>query len=152
MAINRRAKAAASAHDVAAYVLSTTGPLSAMKLQKLLYYCQAWSLVWDERPLFSEPIQAWANGPVVYDIYQAHRGQFQVANWPEGNVDNLDPTARETIDAVLKFYGEKTAQWLSDLSHKEEPWNQAREGLAPGEWGTREISLASMHEYYSSLQ
>ena len=36
----------ASAHDVAAYILKKLGPMTAMKLQKLVYYCQAWSLVW----------------------------------------------------------------------------------------------------------
>ncbi|MDY6802276.1 MAG: DUF4065 domain-containing protein, partial [Cyanobacteriota bacterium] len=51
--------------DVAAYILKKLGPLSAMKLHKLLYYSQAWSLVWDEQPLFSERIEAWANGPVI---------------------------------------------------------------------------------------
>jgi uncharacterized phage-associated protein len=58
----------ASAHDVAAYILSRQGRMTAMKLQKLVYYSQAWSVVWDERPLFPEKIEAWANGPVVRDL------------------------------------------------------------------------------------
>ena len=32
-------------HDVVKYILNQTGPIPAMKLQKLVYYCQAWSLV-----------------------------------------------------------------------------------------------------------
>ena len=51
--------------DVAAYILERQGSMTTMKLQKLVYYCQAWSLVWDERPLFDESIEAWANGPVL---------------------------------------------------------------------------------------
>lgn len=35
----------ASVFDVAAYVLEKMGPMSAMKLQKLVYYSQAWALV-----------------------------------------------------------------------------------------------------------
>ena len=58
-----------SAHDVAAYILRKQGPLSAMKLQKLVYYAQAWSTVWDDQPLFSEAVEAWANGPVVRELY-----------------------------------------------------------------------------------
>jgi uncharacterized phage-associated protein len=54
-----------SVDDVAAYILEQRGPMSAMKLQKLVYYSQAWSLVWEDRPLFREEIQAWASGPVV---------------------------------------------------------------------------------------
>ena len=51
--------------DVAASILKQHGPMSTWKLQKLCYYSQAWSLVWDEEPLFSEDIQAWAHGPVI---------------------------------------------------------------------------------------
>ncbi|MCC7491615.1 MAG: DUF4065 domain-containing protein [Fimbriimonadaceae bacterium] len=122
-----------------------------MKLQKLVYYAQAWSLVWDERPLFEEPIQAWANGPVVPVLFEAHRGQFEVNEWPRGVAANLDTTARETIDAVLEHYGGWTAQQLSDLAHSEDPWREARQGLAPQERGQAEITTAALHAYYSGL-
>jgi uncharacterized phage-associated protein len=141
----------ASAHDVAAYILGKLGMMTAMKLQKLVYYSQAWSLVWDERPLFRERIEAWANGPVLPALYDKHRGQFQVRTWSNGDPAALTRTQRETVDAVLEFYGKKSSQWLSDLTHREAPWVTARIGLAPGERGTRVISLASMHEYYSGL-
>lgn len=141
----------ASVHDVAAYILRKTGTVSAMKLQKLVYSCQAWSLAWDERPMFEEPIQAWANGPVVPALYEKHRGSFEVDKWPWGDPSRLDDTARETIDAVVDFYGNRTAQWLSDLTHRESPWNDARADVEPGDWCANVISTASMHEYYSGL-
>ena len=141
-----------SVHNVAAYILRKFGPMTAMKLQKLVYYSQAWSLVWEERVLFSEPIQAWANGPVVPELYARHRGQLQVKDWQWGNPDALDPKDQDTVDAVIKFYGDKTAQWLSDLTHREDPWREARQGVPPGDWSSNEISPASMHEYYSGLQ
>ena len=141
----------ASAHDVAAYILERCGAMSAMKLQKLVYYSQAWSLVWDDRPLFPERVEAWANGPVVRDLYEAHRGLFDLRDWPKGDPAALDAAARETVDAVLGYYAGRNAQWLSDLTHREDPWRLARAGLAEGERGNREISLASMMEYYSSL-
>lgn len=140
----------ASVHDVASAILRKLGPMTAMKLEKLVYYCQAWSLVWDDAVLFPERIEAWAAGPVVPALYYRHRGQFQVGSW-EGNVDNLTATQNETIDAVLKYYGGKSSQWLSDLTHSESPWIEARAGLAPLERGNQEITLASMAEYYSSL-
>ena len=46
---------------------------AAMKLQKLVYYAQAWSLVWDEAPLFHARIEAWSNGPVAPALYREHR-------------------------------------------------------------------------------
>ncbi len=141
----------ATAHDVAAYILERKGTLSAMKLEKLVYYSQAWSLVWDDRPLFADRIEAWANGPVVPALYNKHRGQFSVTEWPAGNSDALDETARETIDIVLDAYASRNAQALSDLTHRETPWRDARIGIADGEVGDREITQASMMEYYSSL-
>ncbi len=141
----------ATAHDVAAYILQKKGEMTAMKLQKLAYYSQAWSLVWDEEPLFKDRIEAWANGPVITSLYSEHRGQFKVASWPKGDPTNLTQTQRDSVDAVLKYYGDRSSQWLSDLTHREDPWLDARKGLGPGERGSKEISLASMAEYYASL-
>jgi len=142
-----------SVFDVAAYILKEMGPLSAMKLQKLVYYSQAWSLVWDGEPLFREKIQAWANGPVVYDLFRAHRGHFTVTrkDLAKGDWRALSRTQRDTVDSVLKFYGDKSPQWLSDLTHMEKPWQKARRGLLPEEPGSKEITLASMAGYYESL-
>jgi uncharacterized phage-associated protein len=140
-----------SVHDVAAYILQKRGPLTAMKLQKLVYYSQAWSLVWEERPIFDEKIEAWANGPVVPALYDSHRGLFRIYKLPKGDPSALDAADQSTIDSVLAYYGDKNSQWLSDLTHNEDPWIQARRGLAPGERGENEITLASMAEYYGSL-
>ncbi|HEX4577771.1 MAG TPA: type II toxin-antitoxin system antitoxin SocA domain-containing protein [Edaphobacter sp.] len=141
----------ANVHDVAAAILRKQGPMTALKLEKLVYYCQAWSLVWDEAPLFTERIEAWAGGPVVPALYYHHRGQFQIDRWEEGNPEVLNQAQNDTIDAVLKYYGNKTSQWLSDLTHSEDPWINARQGLAPLERGNRAITLASIDEYYSGL-
>ncbi|RKZ77287.1 MAG: hypothetical protein DRR16_29765, partial [Candidatus Parabeggiatoa sp. nov. 3] len=63
--------------DIAAFILSQKHPLPTPRLHKLLYYCQAWSLVWDEEPLFEQPIEAWASGPVIKALYAAHKGQYE---------------------------------------------------------------------------
>jgi uncharacterized phage-associated protein len=141
----------ASALDVAAYILARRGGMTAMKLQKLVYYSQAWSLVWDERPLFDDRIEAWANGPVCRTLYDQHRGQFRVAGVVGGDPERLDDDARETIDAVLSYYGDRSAQWLSDLSHLEAPWQKTRSDIADGAPCSREIGIAAMAEYYGSL-
>lgn len=140
-----------SVDDVAAYVLQKQGEMSAMKLQKLVYYSQAWSLVWDEKPLFKAKIEAWANGPVVRNLYEKHRGQFSVKTWPDGDPSKISGEAKKTIDSVLKFYGDKTGQWLSELTHKERPWRDARKGLADDERCDKEITPAALAEYYGSL-
>lgn len=142
----------ATVHDVAAYILCKAGPMTAMKLQKLLYYSQAWSLVWDDRPMFKARIEAWANGPVVPEVYREHRGVFTVGkNWSKGDATTLDTEERHTVNAVLKFYGDKSSQWLSNLTHEEAPWRDARRGLASAERGDTVITHEAMREYYSVL-
>ena len=144
-----------SVFDVAEYICekfrNSSPPLTAMKLQKLLYYCQSWSLVWNEKAIFREQIQAWANGPVIKELYEKHRGMLYVENGFNGEVGKLDESQKDTIDCVLASYGDKTAQWLSDLTHLESPWKEARKGLNASERGSRVISQASLHEYYSGL-
>lgn len=141
----------ATAHDVAAYILKSCGSMSAMKLQKLVYYSQAWHLVWDDEPLFGEKVEAWANGPVVRELYDEHRGQYTVTSWNKGDASSLTESERATVDSVLDFYGKKSAFWLSELTHREAPWKGARKDLPKGVRSSREITPAAMVEFYSSL-
>ncbi len=142
----------ASVFDVAKYILEKYGSTSTMKLQKLVYYCQAWSLVWDEEPVFHESIEAWANGPVVPELYNAHKGKFKIsASDIDGDPGEISENLIETINIVLDHYGKYNPQQLSDLTHQEQPWIDARGNTPALERGNNEISLASMAEYYSSI-
>ena len=141
----------ARVHDVAAYIIAKLRSVDAMKLQKLLYYSQAWSLVWDEKSLFSAKIEAWANGPVVRSVFKTYQGHYKVSHALEGDRTSLTEDERGTVDAVLKFYGDKDGFYLSELTHRERPWMDARKGLAPGEKSDREITRAAMRDYYGSL-
>ncbi len=138
-------------HDAAAYILARKGRMPAVKLHKLLYYSQAWSLVWDDRPLFRARIEAWANGPVAPAVYQKHRRQYSVKSWPWGDPKALDQDAVDTVDAVIEYYGSKSSSWLSSLTHREDPWKSARRDLLPGQIGRQEITQAAMAEYYGGL-
>src|ERR1700692_4272491 len=115
----------ADALDVAQYILEKCGPMTAMKLPKLVYYAQAWAIVWDDFELFPEEIQAWKNGPVVRELWEKHRGQYHVSEIANGLSNQLTKDQKTTVDDVLKFYGHHSAQWLSDLTHLEDPWKDA---------------------------
>jgi uncharacterized phage-associated protein len=142
----------ATVFDVATFILSKQESMPAMKLHKLVYYCQAWSLVWNEEPLFKEPIKAWVSGPVVEALYKLHQGQFEVeAADFHGNPKVLNEKQNKVISLVLKDYGSKPSKWLSDLTHLETPWRDARKDLSDAERGDREITWAAMAEYYESL-
>lgn len=142
----------ADVHDVAAYILEKQGSMSAMKLQKLVYYSQAWHMVWEERTLFPERIEAWANGPVVPDLYAKHRRMFTVNDWSQwGNPNALNEDEKSSIDNVLGFYGPRPAHELSELTHREDPWKNARGDLSAGAYCRTEITTVDMHEYYDGL-
>lgn len=141
----------ADVHAVAAYILREQGEMTAMKLQKLAYYCQAWHLVWEGEPLFSERIEAWMNGPVVRELYNEHRGSFRVSTWPRGNASTLRPNECESIDIVLASYGDLSPSVLSEMTHREDPWREARSGLEPTARSDREISPESMQQFYDAL-
>lgn len=137
--------------DVAQYVLDKCGPMTATKLQKLCYYSQAWHLVWEEEPLFPERIEAWANGPVSPQLYAKHRLQYQVDEVADGDADSLKPNERSTVDMVCDFYGRRSGAELSDLTHREAPWREARGDTPPGARSNAVITHAAMGEYYESL-
>ena len=141
-----------SALDVAAYILEKRGRMSAWKLQKLVYYCQAWSLVWDGQRLFQERIKAWDNGPVIPQLYQEHKGLFTVGpGMINGDSQVMDPIQQETVDAVLEFYGSMSGQYLSDLTHNEEPWQEAyQRGQESGEESPA-IDENLMQAYYEAV-
>ena len=138
--------------DTAKYILETRGRMSTMKLQKLCYYCQAWSLVWDDEELFPEEFEAWANGPVCRKLYNAAKGMFSVSanNFP-GNSNHLSNNQKDTINHVLAHYAPHNAQWLSQLTHMEDPWQVARKGVQPGVSSSNIISKLSMSDYYGGF-
>lgn len=140
--------------DVAKYILCNIKlrSISIMRLHKLLYYAQAWSLAWDQGPLFKERIEAWVHGPVVPKIYRFHKGKYElIPDDMPGSIDNLTQQEKDCINRVLGFYANAELQWLSDLICMEDPWNKARKGLPADVRGKNKISHASMKKYYASL-
>ncbi len=100
-----------SVHDVAAYILKKQGEMSAMKLQKLVYYSQAWSLVWDEKPLFRAQVEAWANGPVARSLYDKHRGQFAVPRWANSFWQKRRRNSQRRTDQLPRGGPESRCRW-----------------------------------------
>lgn len=141
-----------SVFDTAKYILEVRGRLSTMKLQKLCYYAQAWSLVWDDMPLFDEDFQAWANGPVCPELFRYSQGKYAISSEEMcGDSSNLSAAQKSTINEVLSFYGDKNAQWLSQLTHMEDPWVNARKDIPLGVGCDRVITKESMAMYYGGL-
>jgi len=135
--------------DIAAALLVRTGPVTAMKLQKMVFYSQAWHLAITGSALFPDRIEAWARGPVVPALHRRHRKVFEVSEWPAGRSENLENEAIETIEWVVRKYGSFSAESLSRMTHQEIPWIVARGGSAEGERSSQEISHDQMRAFYS---
>ncbi|HEY1728255.1 MAG TPA: type II toxin-antitoxin system antitoxin SocA domain-containing protein [Candidatus Baltobacteraceae bacterium] len=135
--------------DVAQFILDEKqSAIATMKLQKLCYYAQAWTLVWTGTPLFDEDFQAWRDGPVCPELYESHRGQYSVSTIPGARPERLTANQRTMIQSVLKAYSPFSGDQLSTLTHLEDPWRLAREGVEDGDRSQRPISKPAMRAYY----
>lgn len=135
----------ATAMEVARYLIAKRDLTGDMQLEKLLYYAQAWSLAWTGNALFGEEIEAWSNGPVVRSVWAAKKyGDI------EPDAEAIRPDERAIVDAVWAYYGDKGGRRLSRLTHQEDPWKEARRGLAEDARSTSPISRASMLRYYTA--
>ena len=142
----------ASPTDVARYFLyraTQDGDLiTNLKMQKLVYYAYAWTLVKNGQQLFDEPIQAWPNGPVVPSLYRQLKQygyspideEFIDAESEEELLARFPPDVLETLAAVYETYGPQSAFQLVVSTHHEKPWMEARKGLGPTDRSEQTLS------------
>ena len=151
--------AMATLDDVCDYILTKADEahlsLNLLKLQKLVYYCQAWRLANEGRPLFDGKFQAWVHGPVsrtLYDRFRNTKNLYSIVSIedrrPAFNGSGLSEDERAQIDAVLDAYGKYSGAQLEDLSHGEDPWIRARKGLPPAEHSEEALDEQVMAEFY----
>lgn len=117
-----------------------------MKLQKLCYYVQGYSLAIDGTPLFEEDFQAWQFGPVIPSLYSKHKGYQwrQISEALEGDVE-VSPRLRAIVGAYGKFDGAA----LSTMTHREAPWLDARQGIPETDGSSSVISKESMRGFFA---
>jgi len=125
--------------------------LTNKKLQKLLYYAQAWYLVHKNKKLFTEDIEAWIHGPAIPQVYSKFK-KFAYNNIQkdvnEKELSSLTKEEREILDAVWEVYGKYDADYLELLTHNEEPWIKTRNGVAPYESSGSIIDPQLMKDFY----
>lgn len=144
--------------DVAKYFLTkvdrTEDSITHLKLQKLCYYAQAWHLTIKNEPLCeNEYFEAWANGPVNYRVWTEykHYGSNSI-DYPEDfNPLVIEKDKRDFLDEIWDLYGKFTAKYLSELTHQEDPWIEARGNAGPGDKCRTIINEESMKRYYGKL-
>lgn len=146
-----------SALDIAKWFLCAVDresgdSITHLKLQKLLYYAQAWSLVLIDKTMFHEEIQAWTHGPVVPVVYDTY-SNYHYSEIPKpAECPDIDRKYEEVLEEVMKAYGIYEAKYLEKLTHQEKPWKEARGDLPLEARCENPISLQTMKEFYSEMQ
>ena len=122
-----------------------------LKLQKLIYYAQAWHLALYKTPIFDDPIQAWIHGPVVYSVYNRfkHHRWDPITNTPPN--PNLPTSLIKHLEEVYDVFGSYSAFDLEKMTHNETPWINARGGMSIDQPSHNPISQQDMAVFYSNL-
>jgi len=130
-----------------------------IKLQKLLYYVQAWYLAFYRKPLYNENqnFQAWIHGPVSRDIFNRFsitKSLYSSIGYEnireEFDMNSLDKDELDHIDVILETYARFSGTQLENMTHDEKPWIKAREGYSPSSRCTVTINNEDIINYYAS--
>ncbi|MGM1048413.1 MAG: Panacea domain-containing protein [Bacillota bacterium] len=124
-----------------------------LKLQKLCYYAQAWNLAFEKEPLMDADFQAWIHGPVnsgLYNQYRDHQWQ-SIDPVPQFDKKKFTGDQLDLLEEVWKTYGKYDGRYLEELTHQEEPWQEAREGYSPSQRCEVVISNETMERFYSDF-
>ena len=128
-----------------------------LKLQKLLYFVQAYFFIKKGKPCFRDSIEAWNFGPIVPSVYREYKryGGFYVFSVEtyidsltlkrkkfEDNVISVED--KKLIDEVIDTFAEYSNSRLTDLVHGQTPWQEAYRS----DHG-RVISANAMREYFA---
>ncbi|OHA90163.1 MAG: hypothetical protein A3A31_02945 [Candidatus Zambryskibacteria bacterium RIFCSPLOWO2_01_FULL_48_25] len=130
-------------------------PITNKKLQKLIYYAQAWFVALKKEKLFDEKIEAWIHGPAVREIYLEYKrfGFEPITKKIDGGTFNsISSDKIEHMENVWNVYGAYDGQYLEYLTHSEDPWKKARVGIEAHIGTDKEISIKDMFDFYSKLK
>lgn len=125
--------------------------LTPLKLQKLMFYADAWYLALYDTELTNERFQAWVHGPVA--LSQWHR--FKDFKWRPIDADIERPAFNSVttkhLNEIIDVFGSETAVSLERMTHQETPWIEARAGLPDDEPCSNYISKDTTKEFYRIL-
>lgn len=147
-----------TASDVAEFFLAKANavgePITNLKLQKLVYYAQAWFLANKNKPLFEDDFEAWVHGPVqpsLYHVYKERGSAPIVTDLDIKDVsEKFDDETFEFLNEVAEVYMPHGAYQLELMTHKEKPWIDARGSCEPDEKCNTVISKSAMEEFYGA--
>ncbi|EEO9072901.1 DUF4065 domain-containing protein, partial [Listeria monocytogenes] len=122
-----------------------------LKLQKLLYYAQAKSLVEKSHPLFEENIEKWKLGPVVPEIYHLYKnyGAKNIQSAEERleiifnknggftfkkiDLEKISAEDKQILNQVIDKFAIFNPFELVNKTHDHEIWKKDEEKIRDGE-------------------
>jgi uncharacterized phage-associated protein len=142
--------------DVASFFMAVANEsgevLTNLKLQKLVYYAQAWYLANNKKPLFEANFEAWVHGPVIPELYKLYKESGADSMIPVKKVSEIKEILGEEVsnflDEIVKTYMPYGGYHLELMTHAEAPWINARANYEPDQICTEIIPQDSMLEYY----
>lgn len=142
-----------SAAQVARFFLATVDEdigdgISNLKLQKLVYYAQAYHLANYDEPLFPEPVEAWEHGPVVPELYHHYKayGSGHIPAPGDYEPEDYDERTTELLDEIWNTFGQYSAWKLRNITHHDGPWINAHRNGSRSR--SRTISHDAMRNFY----
>ena len=146
-----------SVHDVESFFIeiannSDDDNITNLKLQKLLYYAQGYSLARNNRSLFDDAIEAWTHGPVVPEAYHTYKccnaSPIQSAVRPF-DVSLFEEDELELMLDVAREYGKYTGSTLRNMTHvKGGIWERVYNAAS----GNKIISQSDLKRYFDTLK
>ena len=120
-----------TAKEIAQYIICVSDlvgaePVTPLRLQKLLYFCQAVHLKRHNQPLFNEDFVRWDYGPVIKDIYNDYKKYERNVIDVERQLDSFNLTRDEestVIDTLRAFNDDSTAKLVNITHDISSPWN-----------------------------
>ena len=142
---------------VISYVFKKLEEVTPLMLQKLLYYVQGFCLALKGEEMFEDECIAWLHGPVYKDVYNLFRDfKYNPIDDPRFAIlDNMDKDLskeeKQLIDLVVNTFGVYSGKTLEKITHKEEPWLDAREGYTENMKSDELISKDSIKRFFTKL-
>lgn len=101
--------------------------ITPMKLIKLVYIANGWSLALNDISLFNDKIEAWKYGPVIPELYQSTKkyGKNPIPfDKIADDFDDINEGLVSFLQLVYDIYEDKTGIDLSALTHRVgTPWH-----------------------------
>lgn len=144
---------------LADYILKHYGPMSHLKLQKLLFYCDAYSLAYFDKELITDEFEAWIHGPVSRKVFDNLKDKSILYSdlkfIPSGidvdeEFDKLTSDQKDLLKEILSQLSSWSGIELESATHHETPWLEARKGLSSADKCNVHISKETTKEYYKN--